>query len=163
MIASLSSVAIAWVMVLVVCVVWIGYISVLVYRLKTHYNRLTSGASRHGLQEILERIMQSQTHAIDSVEQLHKRMALVERESGFHIQKIGYVRFNPFGDTGGEQSFALTLLDNHDSGIVLSSLFSRGGVRWYTKRVVKGKAADHRLSVEEEEAVRKAKHLSHYE
>ena len=158
--ASLFGVTIAGWVALVVCVVWIGYISVLVYRLKTHYNRLTGGVSRHGLQEILERILKSQAHTVESVEGLHKRMAVVERESGFHIQKIGYVRFNPFGDTGGEQSFVLTLLDKHDSGIVLSSLFSRGGVRWYTKRVTKGKATDHRLSQEEEEAIRKAKHLS---
>src|SRR4051794_29407331 len=29
------------------------------------------------------------------------------------IQYVGLVRYNPFGDTGGDQSFALALLDKH--------------------------------------------------
>jgi len=68
------------------------------------------------------------------------------------IQKAAVVRFNPFGDTGGNQSFAISLLDNEDNGIVISSLYSREGMRVYAKPVKKGKSK-YQLSVEEQESI----------
>ena len=58
----------------------------------------------------------------------------------------------PFGDTGGDQSFALALLDEHDDGIVLSSIFSRTESRLYAKPVKSGKSK-YTLSAEEEKAI----------
>jgi hypothetical protein len=73
------------------------------------------------------------------------------------LQKVGFVRFNPFSDTGGDQSFCLSVLDDEDSGIVLSSLHSRGQTRVYAKAVKKGKGKDFELSKEELETIKKAK------
>ena len=69
---------------------------------------------------------------------------------------MGLVRFNPFPDTGGNQSFALALLDESDDGFVVSSLHSRTGTRIYAKAVVGGKA-DTSLSTEENEAIDQAR------
>lgn len=71
------------------------------------------------------------------------------------IQKVGIVRFNPFDDTGGDQSFAIALLDSQDNGIVVSSLHSREGTRIYGKAVVH-RESRHHLSDEEREAIRRA-------
>ena len=65
------------------------------------------------------------------------------------------VRFNPFEDTGGNQSFALAILDAQGNGFVVSSLHSRGGTRVYGKTVAGGKA-ETALSHEEAEALRLA-------
>lgn len=73
----------------------------------------------------------------------------------YAVQKVGMVRFNPFGETGGNQSFAIALLDNFDSGVIMLSLYSRDGVRVYAKPIVKGKS-EYQLSKEEEEALRMA-------
>lgn len=54
------------------------------------------------------------------------------------LYKVGYVRFNPFKDVGGDQSFAISLLDGKKNGIVLSSLFTREGTRVYSKPVIAG-------------------------
>lgn len=81
----------------------------------------------------------------------------IQKEGFLHIQKIGLVRFNPFKDTGGDQSFILSLTDGNDTGIIMSGLYSRSGTRWYAKRVIKGKSADHELSDEEKKALREAK------
>ena len=51
------------------------------------------------------------------------------------IHKVGVVRFNPFKDIGGDQSFALALLDGKNSGVVISSLHTREGTRIYSKPV----------------------------
>lgn len=70
-------------------------------------------------------------------------------------QKISVVRFNPFGDTGGDQSFCLAVLDAHDSGYVLSSIHGRQGTRVYVKPVDFGKSK-YQLSKEEEHALSQA-------
>ncbi|MDP2930712.1 MAG: DUF4446 family protein [bacterium] len=46
-----------------------------------------------------------------------------------HFQKIGFVRYNPFGGVGSDQSFSLVLLDENNNGFVVTSLFSRYGYR----------------------------------
>ena len=71
------------------------------------------------------------------------------------IQKTGIVRFNPFNDMGGNQSFVIALLDDKNNGFVISSLFVKEGNRVYAKEI-KGGKSDHLLSGEEKEAIAKA-------
>ncbi len=51
------------------------------------------------------------------------------------IQKVGVIRFNPFSDTGGDQSFCIACLDAQNNGFTLTSLFTREGTRIYTKPI----------------------------
>ncbi len=78
----------------------------------------------------------------------------IQKEGLLHIQKIGLVRFNPFKDTGGDQSFILSLVDGNDTGVIISGLYARTGTRWYAKRVIKGKSTEHELSEEEKKALK---------
>ncbi len=71
------------------------------------------------------------------------------------IQRVGLVRFDAFEDVGGEQSYALALLDARDNGVVLSSLYSRTDSRTYAKGL-KGGRGTHNLSDEEMRAIREA-------
>ena len=71
------------------------------------------------------------------------------------IQRVGVVRYNPFEDTGSNQSFALAMLDAKGDGFVLSSLHSRQATRLFLKQIASGKA-DTALSQEENEAIRRA-------
>ena len=71
------------------------------------------------------------------------------------IHKTGIIRFNPFNDMGGNQSFAIALLNAKNNGFVISSLFIQEGNRVYTKEVKNGKSS-HSLSKEELEAIEKA-------
>ena len=80
----------------------------------------------------------------------------LQQISNIAITKVGVVRFNPFKDTGGDQSFAIALLDSNDNGLVISSLYSREGTRIYTKPIEAGKSINYNLSDEEQEAISKA-------
>jgi hypothetical protein len=71
------------------------------------------------------------------------------------FQKLGVVRFNPFNDMGGNQSFVIALLDDKNNGFVLSSLFDKEGSRIFAKTIKQGKS-DRLLSKEEEKAIEKA-------
>ena len=72
------------------------------------------------------------------------------------IHKVGIIRFNPFKDIGGDQSFAIALLDGKNSGIVISSLHTREGTRIYSKPVEKGEAGKYSLTDEEYQAIKEA-------
>lgn len=101
------------------------------------------------------------TH-IARVEQVDSRLANLDSEykklsvaNSLASQKISIVRFNPFGDTGGDQSFSLAVLDAHDSGYVLTSIHGRQGTRVYVKPVDYGKSK-YTLSQEEQQALSQA-------
>jgi hypothetical protein len=87
------------------------------------------------------------------VDQLAARSAVSEVQLRSAIQRVGLVRFNPFEETGGNQSFALALLDEGGNGLVISSLHARSGTRIYAKALTAGRA-ETTLSTEETEAVR---------
>ena len=63
--------------------------------------------------------------------------------------------YNPFSDTGGDQSFAIALLDSLGNGVVLSSLHSRTDTRVFAKAVQNGRSK-YQLSDEEQDAIKKA-------
>lgn len=89
------------------------------------------------------------------VQDLATRLPVAERQSSAALQRVGIVRYNPFADTGGQQSFAVALLDSRGSGFVISSLHSRQATRIYLKQVIAGRS-DTALSDEESEAIRQA-------
>jgi Protein of unknown function (DUF4446) len=79
----------------------------------------------------------------------------IEARSTVSLQRVGIVRFNPFADTGGQQSFAVALLDARGTGFVISSLHSRQATRIYLKQITEGKS-DAPLGDEEAAAVKQA-------
>lgn len=70
------------------------------------------------------------------------------------IHKFGVVRFNPFGDIGGDQSFCAAFLDGKNNGLVISSLHTKEGTRVYSKPVVKGESEKYQLTEEEKQAIK---------
>ena len=95
----------------------------------------------------------------DGLEEMIKEAFLnikgLEDISKITLQKTGVVRFNPFNEMGGNQSFVIALLDGKNNGFVISSLFGKEGNRVYTKPVKAGKS-EYSLSSEEKKAIEKA-------
>lgn len=79
----------------------------------------------------------------------------IKKQNKFSIQKTEFLRYNPFKDVGGNQSFSIVLLDANNSGVVITSLYSREGNRVYAKSVVNG-SSDYSLSKEEKQLIEKA-------
>lgn len=74
------------------------------------------------------------------------------------LRGVGVVRFNPFSGegAGGNQSFAVALLDEEGSGVVFSTLNARERVGVYAKPITKG-SSSFELTSEEREAIEKAR------
>ncbi len=67
--------------------------------------------------------------------------------------KINLTRFNPFDELGGDQSFILCLLDNANSGVIITSLHNRDSTRIYAKAIKNGESDAMALSKEETKAL----------
>jgi hypothetical protein len=93
--------------------------------------------------------------ATQRMEQIEALQATIETRSQRSLQHIGMVRFNPFEDTGSDQSFAIALLDDRRDGVVISSLHGRTNTRLFAKPV-NGGTSEHHLSDEEARAIRVA-------
>jgi hypothetical protein len=107
----------------------------------------------------LERYVAAQAERLEALSSavggLREQAGAADSVMRHAVQHVGLVRFNPFDDTGGNQSFALALLDANADGIVLSSLHSRAATRVYVKAILGGKS-DGTLSAEEIAALRDA-------
>lgn len=144
-----------WALIAII-IVWLTVVSVVVFRINRHYKRLVNIKSRKNLEELMEELLDRIDKDRVNIANLKDILNKVIKENEYHIQKIGLVKFNPFPDTGGEQSFSLSLLDQQDNGVVISSLHGRAVTRWYAKNVVKGQGVGIELSKEEEKAVKGA-------
>jgi len=103
-----------------------------------------------------DRLVGSAEQAVRAGERMNEMEAMhavIDRRTRRSLQHIGLVRFNPFDDTGSDQSFAIALLDDQRDGIVISSLHGRANTRIFAKSVADGASA-HNLSDEESEAMR---------
>lgn len=74
------------------------------------------------------------------------------------LHKVSVVRFNPFKEVGGNQSFSVVLLDGKNSGVVLSSLHTREGTRVYAKPVLMGDVDGFPFTEEEKKVITEAIH-----
>jgi hypothetical protein len=126
-----------------------------VRRLGTRLETLTRGSDEQTLEAVLGRSLERVQQAVRDVDVVAARTAVLERDVQNAFGRVGLVRFNPFEDTGGNQSFALALLDGRGDGFVVSSLHARAGTRVYAK-AVSGGASEAALSDEESDALRQA-------
>ena len=117
---------------------------------------LTRGREGDSLEHVLRQTLDRVDGVSREVVELDGRTTSLEVKGRKALTRLGLVRYNPFEDTGGNQSFAIAILDADDDGIVLSSLHARSGTRVYAKSLVGG-ATDMALSDEETEALRLAR------
>ena len=124
-------------------------------RLGRRLDGLTRGEEGRSLEAILDAHLDKVFQVGRELDEMELRAAAVEANGRRALQRVGLVRFNPFEDTGGNQSFALALLDANGDGFVVSSLHARAGTRIYAKEVQAG-ASEATLSDEETGAIRQA-------
>jgi Protein of unknown function (DUF4446) len=116
---------------------------------------ITRGAEGSSLEAVLDAHLDKVFAVARELDGLGDRMTALEGAQRKAFQRVGLVRYNPFEETGGNQSFALALLDAVGDGWVLSSLHARSGTRVYAKAIKAGRA-DVGLSAEETVAITRA-------
>ncbi len=115
-----------------------------------------NGSRIKTVEKVLEYELKKMQKTEDDIKLLIDNMKWIEGMARKSISKVGIVRYNPFKDIGGDQSFSIAMLDHLDNGVVISSLHAQDGTRVYAKPVSKGNL-DYQLTKEENEAIKKAK------
>lgn len=140
---------------LIFVLLWLSALSILLFRVKSGWRKITQGKNQN-LGQILETTLNRQEMSNKNIAKIAQEVNQLGTLTKSSFQKTGLVRYNPFEDTGGDQSFVVAILNGNNSGIVVSSLHARTGTRVYAKQVSGGKATSHALSKEEKEAIEKA-------
>jgi len=141
---------------LAVAGLWLIVLTFLLIRLMSHYQRLTSNVSKKDLLSALNHLVSKTESNQEEIKAVRDHLIAEIRNNRDHLQKIGFKRFNPFTDTGGNQSFILSLLDENGDGVVISSLHSRENTRVYAKSIKNGDCHDQELSKDEKEVIKQS-------
>lgn len=130
-----------------------------VSKLKKKYEILSNNITGKNIEEIIHQYYEK----IDNLDiRMNKMDLLVEEIQNkllCSIQKVGVVQYNAFDDIGGGLSFSIALLDEKNTGFVLTSIYSRNNSAVYGKPIKNGKSS-HTLSAEELQALDRAKNKS---
>lgn len=127
---------------------------VIVLRLRRHYNSLIKNADKKTLTSSLEGIQKTLASHERALSVNKKSINAIEEAGKLHLQKLSLKRFNPFSNTGGDQSFILSFLDGNKDGVIITSLHSRENTRFYVKSVKEGEGVEHPLSREEKKVIK---------
>ena len=133
----------------------IAVLGFFLFDLRGKFVKLFGGKAPDSQASILTELLQRCDANEKEIAELKSRANVLEAVSKISFQKIGFMRFNPFADTGGDQSFALAILDFENNGFVISSLHNREGTRIYAKVIDHGNPKQS-LSGEEEEVLKRA-------
>lgn len=134
---------------------WLAFVEYRYRKLARSFSALMTGRSGADLEATLLDFVSRMDRVEQVTQSMDHRVGSVQAKLPYLIQHIGVVRFNPFADKGGDQSFALAILDDHADGAVISSLHSRVDVRIYAKPIVGGQST-YSLSADEKEAIARA-------
>jgi len=141
---------------LIAAAIWLALLSFYLYKVTSHYKKLAGFGKNLNLAQTLEKIIDEQREGSARIARIVERINQQEIVSSGHFQKYSLMRYNPFEDTGGDQSFIIVLLDGKNSGVVISSLHSRNGTRVYAKAINQGQPVANQFSKEEKEVIEKA-------
>lgn len=124
-------------------------------KIKKKYNEFTRGVKGVNVEELLIKTGDELKSIRVEMNNIEQNIESIETKLAFAIQKVGFVRYNAFGDMGSDLSFSIALLDKFQNGFVLTSIYGREHTTSYAKPVKFGKSI-YPLSVEEIQAIDRA-------
>lgn len=125
-------------------------------KLKSRYDKLTTGLRGKSLEDIVRRYVKILEQCEGDIKMMNLEFGKIRKETEHFFSKVGIVRFQGFKDTGGDQSFVLAVLDQNNNGFLLSSLYGRGFAKIYAKEIENGKSPKYKLTEEEQTALEQA-------
>lgn len=139
--------------VLIILVMVVVYLLIKVKGLTRKSAILFEGKNGKSLENLMLKNSEDIKEMDSEIQELYNISNQVHNLALSSIHKVGIIRFNPFGDIGGDQSFSVAFLDGKNTGVVISSLHTKEGTRVYSKPIIKGEADKYVLTEEEKKVV----------
>jgi len=139
--------------------VWAAILALKLRRLRANQRAVLGADGERDLVEQATGLEAAFVHLRDWVEEtsrhLEQRMGAAEERVDGCVAHTSLVRYDAYNEMSGQQSSSLALLDEHRSGVVVSSILHRDQARVYVKQVREGQS-EQELSPEEQEAIETA-------
>lgn len=148
----------------VLFIITVGFIAIAVFSLvrliilDRRLGNLLVGKKGGDLEDVIDEFVKTARRLDERTKLIAQEIDNINERLAKAIQKVHTVRYNPFRDQGGNQSFATCFMDENGDGLVISSLYSRDKVSVYAKPLKSGKS-EYEFSQEEKEAIDKASSL----
>ena len=121
--------------------------------LRSLYEKMMKGEeSGQSMEKMLLDHIEETRRVAEENAKLREENARIDALLQTAITRVGVVRFSAFEDMGSDLSYAVALLDAHNNGVVLSSIFARDDSRCYVKPIENGRST-YAMSKEEEQAL----------
>ncbi len=133
---------------IVINIIWILIIEI---RLK----RIFAGTKAKNLEEMIVLIGKKINKIEEFQSNIDSHLSTIDIRLNKSVRNIETLRFNPFIDAGGNQSFAIALVNDEGNGVIISSLYARDRMSIFAKPITKGKS-EFELSNEEKDVLYKA-------
>lgn len=127
----------------------------MIFKLNGRVTKLLEGRNAKTLEDTLIHIINEIKRMNAVQESTESIMKDINKRLKTSLTGVGVVRFNPFTNSGGNQSFAIALLDEHGNGVIISTLYGREKTSIFAKPISKFKS-EFELTKEEDEALKKA-------
>lgn len=135
--------------------IWLLILTFLILKQQNFLRSLFPKDQSRDIRNKFKEILESISGFEKTIQILENRLTGFKKDSLEDLQKLEILKYNPYNDTGGEQSFSLVLLNGKMDGVLITSLHSRAGTRIYLKNIKHGKS-DLELSREENQVLNKA-------
>ena len=123
--------------------------------MKKRYRKMMNGVDGDNLERLLMGHIDEVRHVVEENQRLDTENRRMDELLNIAVTRVGMVRFRAFEDMGSDLSYAVALLDAHNNGVVLSSIFGREDSRSYAKPIEDGKSS-YPMTQEEEQALKEA-------
>lgn len=144
------------VIILGLLILAIAVLGFFVFRVNKRVDELFQGKDAKSLEDsfsyLLEEVKRINKNQEITEKTLHNFNARIRKSlSGFKT-----IRFNPFPDSGGNQSFAIAIVNEEGDGFIISSLYTREKTSIFAKPIKNGKS-EYELTNEEKKALDETK------
>jgi len=123
--------------------------------MKKRYRKMMTGADGSNLERMLIGHINEMKAVAEENERIKQENERLDALLQLAITRVSVVRFRAFDDMGSDLSYAVALLDSHNNGVILTSIFGREDSRSYVKPVENG-TSTYALMAEEQQALDEA-------
>lgn len=128
----------------------------LIIKLQKRMRNLFMGTNAQNLEQVINIL----GHHVEKLEKdrdyIFNHLKIVDKKLSKSVRNIETLRFNPFEESGSNQSFAIAMLNDEGNGVILSSLYARDRMSVFAKPIVAGNSSQD-LTEEEKKVFDKAK------
>lgn len=120
--------------------------------MKKRLEAFLCGKDGMSLEETILSVHEENKYLKSCTDRNKKDIRILYKKAEKTLSKVGLVKYDAFQQMGGQLSFSLALLDEHNDGFIINSVHGTDGCYSYTKEI-KGGSCKLPLGKEEEKAL----------